>query len=535
MSTQNITTTSKKKPDYYKTVAQMSKNEWDVIVIGSGMGGMTCAAALAKSGQRVLVLEQHYVPGGFTHTFSRKGYTWDVGVHCLGQMSKRELPGRIISWLTNEHVKMKFMGDVYEKFNYPDNFNISFPATRAAFVAALEEKFPKERETIARYMELVREASLSSRFFMLSRLLPRWAMPVREILISKGRKYWERTTKEVIDELTNNRELKAVLCGMWGYYGSPPSRSSFAIHALVTKHYLNGGYYPEGGAVTIAEGFLNTVKEAGGETIVRAPVASLILEGERACGVRLKSGEEIKAKRIVSAIGAKATVEHLVPEEYKKSKWGEGISSLKQSPSYLCLYLGFEGDIVKAGATKANQWYMESWDMEWKEWDLSKADSIAPVLYVSYPSLKDPAHDANDLRQTGEVVTFVPWDAFEKWKATRRGFRNQEYMTFKKEIEDRLIAQLRKHIPELMDLVKYHELSTPLSAVHFTQAPQGAIYGLEATPERFLSPHIRTRTPIKNLYMAGGDVATLGVTGALFGGYLAASSIKPKLLSKILR
>lgn len=526
----------KKKPDYYSTIKDLKSHEWDVIVIGSGMGGMTSAAALAKCGKRVLVLEQHYVPGGFTHTFSRKGYTWDVGVHCLGQMSERELPGRIIKWLTNSHVDMCSMGDVYEIFNYPDDFKISFPATRMAFVHALEDKFPNEKATISRYMDLVREAALTSRFFFLTRVMPSWAKPINQVLIAKGRHFWSRTTKQVLDELTDNERLKAVLCGMWGYYGSPPSRSSFAIHALVTKHYLNGGYYPKGGASTIAEGFLRTVQSAGGQTVVRAYVEELLMEGGKTVGVRLKGGEELRAKKVISAVGAKATVERLVPQKYKDTSWGKGISALNQSPSYLCLYLGFEGDIKSAGATLANQWYMESWDMEWKEWDLNDPKSIAPVLYVSFPSLKDPAHDAGTTqRHTGEVVTFVPWGAFEKWKTTRRGFRDADYAAFKKDIEDRMIAQLRRHVPKIMDLVKYHELSTPLSAQYFTQAPQGAIYGLEATPERFLSPHIRTRTPIKNLYMAGGDIATLGITGALFGGFLAASTIEPKLISKILK
>src|SRR4051794_31543870 len=89
---------------------------WDVIVVGSGMGGMATAAALAKHGRRCLVLEQHYVPGGFTHTFSRKNFTWDVGVHCVGEMSERQLPGRLLSWLSDGRLKWQHMGDVYEKF-----------------------------------------------------------------------------------------------------------------------------------------------------------------------------------------------------------------------------------------------------------------------------------------------------------------------------------------------------------------------------------------------------------------------------------
>jgi all-trans-retinol 13,14-reductase len=297
---------------------------------------------------------------------------------------------------------------------------------------------------------------------------------------------------------------------------------------------LNGGYYPVGGATIMAEGFLKTVQAAGGEALTRADVDTVIVKGGKAVGVRMKTGEEFFAPKVISAIGAKATVERLVPTEFRETPWGQGIERLGQSPAYLCMYLGFEGDVRAAGATNANQWFMESWDMEWKEWHLDDPKSIAPVLYVSYPSLKDPAHvEGPNQRHTGEVVTFVPWNLFDKWKDTRRGFRAEEYTAFKKGIEDRMMAQMRRHQPKLMDLVKHYELSTPLSTTHFTHAPTGAIYGLEATPERFMSPHISTRTPVKNLFMAGGDVATLGITGALFGGFLAASTIEPKLMGQM--
>ena len=172
---------------------------------------------------------------------------------------------------------------------------------------------------------------------------------------------------------------------------------------------------------------------------------------------------------------------------------------------------------------------------ESEAWDVSQPDSIAPALYVSFSSLKDPLHDPGpEQRHTVEVITFVPWHAFEKWKHTRRGNREPEYMAFKKDIEERLLKQLRRHLPKLVDLVKYHELSTPLSIAHFTRAPQGAIYGLEATPQRFTSPHLGTRTPIKNLYLAGGDVAVLGVTGALLGGVLTACTINPRVFAKLM-
>jgi all-trans-retinol 13,14-reductase len=331
-----------------------------------------------------------------------------------------------------------------------------------------------------------------------------------------------------------NPKLRAVLCAQWGYYGATPSRSSFGIHALVVRHYLNGGYYPAGGAGVIAESFLKTVRDGGGAAVVRAPVQEILVEGGRAVGVKMEDGREFRAAKVVSAAGAMATASTLVPEEYRSSPWARDIQALRQSPPHLCMYFGLEGDVRAAGATNANQWYFETWDMEVSHWKLSDPTSLAPVLYVSFPSLKDPLHEPGPQnRHTMEAVTFVSWEDFAKWKHTRRGNREKEYTEFKKSIEERMLVQMRKHVPELMKLVKHYELGTPLSTTFFTRAPQGAIYGLEPTPQRFGTKSLRTRTPIRGLYLAGADVATLGVTGALIGGILAAGTIEPRVLTRL--
>ncbi len=521
---------------FYKPISQArDKSAWDAIVVGSGMGGMACAAALSKMGKRVLVLEQHYVPGGFTHTFSRKGYTWDVGVHCVGQMKDYELPGKILKWLTNGSLKMASMGPVYETFHFPGGFSVEFPDKKEGFRAALLEKFPEERKAIDAYFELVRKVSRESKTYFALKIMPGFLARLLTPFFSRQLKWWKTTTHEILVGLTANERLRTVLTAQWGYYGSTPKHSSFAIHALVTKHFWNGGYYPEGGSGRIAETLLQTVKDSGGESYVRADVQEILLdENRKACGVRLKTGQEFFASTVISAAGSRLTAQKLLPPSESEKPWSKSIQALPQSPPHLCLYLGFEGNIVGAGATPSNQWFMESWDMEKAYWEIDEAESEASVLYMSFPTLKDPQHIPGPTqRHTGEVVTFVPWHTFEKWRNTRRGLRDPEYLAFKKQIEDRMIAQLRKRIPKLMALVKYHELSTPLSTVHFTKAPEGAIYGLEPTPKRFANPWLRPKTPINGLYLTGGDVATLGVTGALMGGIMTAACIDRRIARRL--
>ncbi|HIN86827.1 MAG TPA: NAD(P)/FAD-dependent oxidoreductase, partial [Myxococcales bacterium] len=128
---------------------------YDVIVIGSGMGGMTTAAMLAKLGRRVLVLEQHYVPGGFTHTFKRKHYEWDVGVHAVGEVTEQSMTGRLLHTLTDGELKWASLGPVYDEFHYPGRFRIDFPDSPHQFRENLCSAFPDEGAAIDKYLALV--------------------------------------------------------------------------------------------------------------------------------------------------------------------------------------------------------------------------------------------------------------------------------------------------------------------------------------------------------------------------------------------
>lgn len=515
----------------YKTKpAEVINNNYDCIVIGSGMGGMACAASLAKNGHKVLMLEQHYIPGGMTHTFKRKGFIWDVGVHAIGEMEDKRVPGKILNWLSDGKIKMNKYGDgpdmVYDNFNFPEGYSFGLPSSGRVFKENLMKEFPEEAQAIVKYFDLVNEVGKSGRGFFFLKTKKKWFHKLMDPIINRAFRKWSgKTTQEVHDELFKSEKLKAIVSGQWGYYGHPPSKSSFYIHAATVRHFWGGAFYPEGTSKTIAESIVETITNNGGDVLVMARVEEVLVENNQTTGVRLKSGETINCKNVVAAtsakIGAKFIEKHVPNQEFAKS-----IEKIKPSPCHVCMYIGLEGDIDETEATASNQWIYETWDMEDMIWDAKDEKSFAPCLYVSFPSKKDPhSHSTEKNKHTAEVVTFVPWEQFSEWKDTTIRKRGEDYDAFKKSMEDRVIEQMKKHFPKLMSKMTFYEFSTPLSTVHYCESAAGSIYGLESTPERYQCHNLRPDTPVKGYYLSGSDIATCGVVGALMGGFLTATAI----------
>lgn len=520
---------------YYSTKVPEDR-EWDYIVVGSGMGGMTTASLLASIGKRVLVIEQHYVPGGFTHTFKRKKWVWDVGVHAIGEVSDRDIIGRVLTGLTDDKLKWASLGGTYDEFWFP-GAHYDFADRKEAFRSQMHQAFPAERVGIDAYIRSLDKTAEVMRRYYISRIFPPSVAAVSDNLVAPDAKALLTTTTEVeLSKYITDDKLKTVLTAQWGYYGVPPGQSSFAIHAMVARHFWHGAYYPVGGAQNIAHHLLKRVADAGGWTVTSTSVSELVLTGGVATGVRLEDGTVVRAKRVVSAIGALNTVRSLLPESERNAPWARAISGLDSSPAHVCLYLGFEGDIRGAGAGPANKWFYDTWSRTELEWNVADPKSRAQVLYCSFPSLKDPEHQAGPRGlQTGECVTFVPYDVFAPWKDERWRKRGEEYNDLKKGIEDRLLNQLLEHMPELKKNLAYVELSTPISTEHFTRSVKGAIYGLAPVPRRYMTRELRPRTPVKNLFLSGSDVTAVGVIGAMAGGLFSAISAEPIALLPWLR
>jgi len=513
---------------------------FDMIVIGSGLGGMTTAAILAKlNRKKVLVLERHFQLGGLTHEFQRGNFSWDVGVHYVGEMEPGNTSRRLFDYITDGKLEWQKMPYVFEKFVYPD-FTFEVPSDPRDYQSKLQLLFPDEKRAIELYFRDIRRASALFRQRMVENMLP----PFMAI----GLRFWRRQEKTKMATLTlgqylerrfKSERLKAVLASQWGDYGVRPKDASFAIHALIVNHYLRGGYFPVGGAASIAKCVRPVIEAAGGAVLQGVTVEQLIVRDGAAVGVRASYEDGPGLKRVmfcapivISAIGAVESFERLLRPL--------GVSACEDAPqiattglSAVTAYLGLSDSPESLGVRGENYWINGSYshdDIDARSWELLQGTPT--FCYVSFPSLKTP----HPRSHTAEIIGFASYDHFQKFADKPWLCRAADYYELKERVSKGLVELADRTIPGLEKLVTYSELSTPLSVENFTSRSHGLMYGVPATAKRGARVWPRVSTPIRNFLLSGTDVTTVGIVGALMSGVATAAFLNgPFGLFKVMR
>ncbi len=503
-------------------------SDYDAVVIGSGMGGLTTAALLSDSGWKVCVLEQHYTAGGYTHSYDRNGYEWDVGVHYIGDVGTRTRSRMMFDFLTAGKLKWAAMDDEYDRFFIGDRVYCAV-AGKQQFRDNLLDHFPDEKQAIDQYLTLLARVGKGLSVYSMGRLLKPWqrllAWPYLKL---KTPALLFRNTYAVLSELTDNQDLIAVLCGQWGDMGLPPRRSAFMVHAMIARHYMYGGFYPVGGSWSIAEKIIPQIQKTGGEVFTYASVKQIMLEGKRVVGVEMADGHKIDCGCVISTAGVENTFSRLLPANaVSNAGYDPLLKRVKPSMAHLGVYIGLKQTAEQLGLPRTNFWIYPENDFDAAvDGFLNDPKAPFPVVYISFPSAKDPDYQR---RRPGtatiEIVAPAPYQWFEKWQGTHWGKRGDEYDSFKAQLGERLMQHLYEKLPQLKGKVDYFEVSTPLSTDHFCAYRHGELYGLDHDPTRLRQTWLGPHTRFKGLWLSGQDVLTCGVTGAMMSGLLTTSAM----------
>ena len=505
---------------------------YDVIVIGSGIGGLTTAGLLARAaGKRVLVLERHTEPGGLTHTFRRDGASWDVGVHYIGQLGPGSQGRAYFDYLSGGELEWNRMPDSYDRFVYP-GVDLRVSSDPVRYEHDLVAAFPQEARAIRRYFQDVRRVTRWLTLGFVQGMVPRAAASLLRAAQRLGGRRATGTTKAYLDAHFRSPELKAVLASQWGDYGLPPSRSAFAVHALIVSHYLQGAWFPRGGSARIARTIEKGIEQAGGAVRVAQEATEILTENGAAVGVRVMDhrGAQVReriyrAPVIVSAIGASNTFNRLLPTfgeiGRRTGPARRALEHLGTGTSAVTVFLRLRDDPRSIGIDGGNIWINRDLDHEGAQ---RCSDSLLEGhphdVFVSFPSLK-----SGESPHTAELISFCDARAFRQWAEQPRENRGPEYFALKERIAQGMLELAESAAPGLTELVDYVETSTPLTYEHYTAHPAGAFYGPPATPLRFRSRPLGPRTAVPGLFLSGQDAGSTGIMGAMMGGAAAACQV----------
>lgn len=505
---------------------------YDVVVIGSGMGGLTAALLHAKFGrQKVLLVDQHFKPGGFTHSFSRGKYSWNVGLHYLGAMSPGTFPRKLMDLLTRCQVTWRSLPDPFEVYHFPA-FRVEQPRGLQRFVEELKERYPDE-PGIDDFFKDLRRARNWGYFFFASKVLPTHLAWLPRLLarLFYG-SYGEKRLVDSLNEHFLSDPIKVVLAGQCGDYGLSPSEASLFIHATVFYHYEQGAHRPESGAQALVDAMVSHLVDLGGDVAVGHRADEILIENRRAKGVRLTAvqgddasepGFVIGAPRVVSAVGARNTYLKLIASRLTPPKFRESLRCFPPGVSMVVVYLGLKEDPASLGFKGENHWFYQATNLDRLSQMRAEPDVHGvPVVYASFDQVRnaqgETIHTAT-LIAPARYQAFLDCGAKGTWKQ-----RSPGYEKLKAEQGQQLIDLVEKKVPGFRVLVDTAEISTPLSLEYFSRHPLGEAYGLPAIPERYQIRALGPRTPIKGLTLAGADSISHGIIGAMVGGMTAYTS-----------
>ncbi len=514
------------------------ENKIDTIIIGSGAAGLAAALCLSRAGQKVVVLEQHYVPGGWCHSFYLNGHRFSPGVHYIGLMDEGDSTSQLYEGLgiANDLVFFRMNAQAYEHC-WVGQERIHMPGDINLLYESLALRFPKEKKGLKKYLKLVK--NVADEVQLIPKMKGFWDNLTIGYRTRHMGKYGLFSLKRVIDWHIKDPLLKAVLNVQCGDHGLPPGKASFPIHCVVMSHYFKGGFYPAGGGGAIVKAMTNAIRKNKGEIRTGQNVMRILTSGndkKKAIGVQLESGEIIHANRIISNADPAKTFQ-MVGVEKLSNKLQNKLAKTNYSVSALFLFLTLDMDVRLAGLDSGNIWKLNHADVdklyaEMTVEDLLKEDEF-PACFISCPTLKDPL-SFNGKYHNIEVVTFINNTAFSDFSKSSN-YHSPEYANYKERIKEKLLNSLQKVLPGIRQHIVQVELGTPMTSSFYINSTAGNAYGTEKSFKQMVASPYRTATEIENLYMCGASILAHGVGGASNSGVQTAAKIlncKPEELIK---
>jgi prolycopene isomerase len=450
---------------------------YDCVIIGAGVGGLLSANLLSRAGLKILLVEQHFMVGGYCSTFRRGGYTFDAATHFYPLLGNpATITGALLAELgvTTQWVKM----DPVDSFHFPDGSRFIVPADFDIYLARLKHEFPEEMESIDQFFSLVRKTYLLGLIHYFRNV------PTNRII-----PYQDLTIRDMLNKYFRSEKLKLTLTGDIGHWGSPPSRTSFVFDSMLRLAYFLGNYYPRGGSQVFVDELAQRCEEAGGHILMSSTVKRILVRNNAVVGVEIETGslrkkilKQVLAGVVISNADLQQTLEGMIGPELIDPDYLINVRQMRPTHACFLTHLGLKG-ISLDELRQAEGYHWSSWDSENVSTDAFK---------VFLPTAYDP-----DLAPPGGQIIIVQ-------KLTQINYGTvQDWAQHKAAVEAYIMASLEKCLPGLGSKTVLRLSASAQTSHRYTLNHCGAMLGWEMSPDQLGEKRPGIQGPFRNLYFIG--------------------------------
>lgn len=484
-----------------------------VIVIGSGMGGLSCGVILAKNGYEVMVLEQGSQPGGCLQCFSRRGVRFETGMHFVGSARDGQTLDRLLQYL---EIKQEIRLSALDTNGYDvvclEGQRFRFANGREAFIEQMAADFPHQRHQLEQYFDIVEKVADASALHSLRHA---------ESDAIVNTEYQLRSVNEVIDSVITDPLLAKVLVGSLPLYAAQKDKTPFSTHAFIMDFYNQSAFRVVGGSDQIALSLVRTIERYGGKVLVGSRVTKIVCDDHHATGVIVGNSEFLPCDYVISDAHPMRTLE-LIDSKLIRPAFRTRINSIPQTVGGFSVYLDFENAAVPYqnynfyGYTSPTPWGCEVYDeTSWPK----------GYLYMHFADHATSLHTHPVYAKTGVIISYMQMKDVERWLGTQVGRRGEDYEEFKRQHAERLLSAVEQQFPGLRRHIRHYYTSTPLTYHDYTGAEAGGMYGVSHDINRGAACRVPHRTKIPNVLQTGQNINSHGILGVIVGTIVTCSEL----------
>lgn len=487
------------------------ENNYEVIVIGSGLSGLSIAYILAKNGFKVAVFEKNAQFGGCLQSFKREGVTFETGMHYVGSIEEGQILHKYFNYLSIlDDIELSSLNkSCYDIIDFRGE-RYSYANGHENFVETLSQKFPYNVNDIKEYVKAIHNVTENSPYYSFKNF---------DTLNILDPAHVKTSINEYISQITNNEALQNVLTGNIPLYAGLKDKTPLYIHALISDFYINSAYRIVGSSDNIAKSLVKSLKNMGVDLFNNSEVKKVICDNKQVTAIELKDGNRINTKYLISSIHPEYLLQ-MIDSNLIRKAYRERINNMEQTVSTFTVFIKFKENTVPYLNSNFFKYRDETiWDCETyteESWPKS-------YLYMHQCSEKDQKFAKGAI-----LFAYMNYADVAKWNGTQIGRRGADYEEYKKIKAEKLLSCLEKDMPGILSNIDNYWTSTPLTYQDYTATKEGSTYGVVRDVSSPIQTTISQRTKIPNLFLTGQNTNSHGVLGVIISSVITASELLGK-------